>query len=88
MDSQVAIDLTRQAIWTSLMIGAPVLVAGLVVGLIIGLLQALTQVQEQTVSFVPKIIAMVLILSLTLPWVITRMVDFSTELIAGIPGRL
>jgi flagellar biosynthesis protein FliQ len=87
MDSQTVIDIGREAIWNMLLIGAPVLIAGMAVGLLIGLLQALTQIQEQTVAFVPKLIAMVLVLSLALPWLIARMVQYSTELIAGIPGR-
>ncbi|MGW8257349.1 MAG: flagellar biosynthesis protein FliQ [Thermoguttaceae bacterium] len=87
MSPQEVIDIGREAVWNMLLIGAPVLLAGLVVGLLIGLLQALTQIQEQTVAFVPKIVAMVLVLSLTLPWLITRMVQYSTDLIAGIPGR-
>ena len=88
MNPQDAIDLGREAIWTALLVGSPVLLAGMVVGLMIGLLQALTQVQEQTVAFVPKIVAMVLVLSLTLPWLITRMLQYSTDLISGIPGNL
>jgi flagellar biosynthesis protein FliQ len=87
MDPQTAIDLGREAIWTTLLIGAPVLLAGLLVGLIVGLLQALTQIQEQTVVFVPKLVAMILVLSLTLPWLITQMVQYSTDLISGIPGK-
>jgi len=87
MDSQTVIDIGREAIWNMLLIGAPVLLAGMAVGLLIGLLQALTQIQEQTVAFVPKLIAMVLVLSLALPWLIARMVQYSSELIAGIPGR-
>ena len=87
MDPQQAIDLGREAVWTSLAIGAPVLVAVMSVGLLVGLFQALTQIQEQTVAFVPKILAMVLTLSLTLPWLISRMLDYSTNLIEGIPGR-
>jgi flagellar biosynthetic protein FliQ len=87
MDPQEVIDIGREAIWNMLLIGAPVLVAGMVVGLLIGLLQALTQIQEQTVAFVPKLVAMVLVLSLTLPWLIARMAQYSSELIAGIPGR-
>jgi flagellar biosynthesis protein FliQ len=87
MDSQTVIDIGREAIWNMLLISAPVLLAGMAVGLLIGLLQALTQIQEQTVAFVPKLIAMVLVLSLTLPWLITRMVQYSSHLIAGIPGR-
>jgi flagellar biosynthesis protein FliQ len=87
MDPESAIELGREAIWTSLLIGSPVLVAGLVVGLVIGLLQALTQIQEQAVAFVPKIVVMVVVLSLALPWLISQMVQYSTDLIAGIPGR-
>jgi flagellar biosynthetic protein FliQ len=59
----------------------------MVAGLIIGLLQALTQIQEQTVAFVPKIVVMVLALSITLPWILSQMLQYSTELISGIPGR-
>jgi flagellar biosynthetic protein FliQ len=88
MDPQTAIDLGREAIWMALLIGAPVLVVGMVVGLVIGLFQALTQVQEQSVAFVPKIVAMVLTLSVALPWLIVQMVQYSTELISGIPDRL
>jgi len=88
MEPQDAIDLGREAVWTCLMIGSPVLLAGMLVGLLIGLFQALTQIQEQTVAFVPKIVAMVLALSITLPWLIARMVQYSTDLIDGIPTRL
>ena len=88
MDPQDAIDLGREAIWTALLIGSPVLLAGMAVGLLIGLLQALTQIQEQTVAFVPKILAMILTLSVALPWLIVRMVQYSSELISGIPDRL
>jgi flagellar biosynthetic protein FliQ len=87
MDAQTAIDLGREAIWITLLIGAPILLVGLLVGLVIGLLQALTQIQEQTVVFVPKLVAMILVLGLTLPWLITQMVQYSTSLISGIPGR-
>jgi flagellar biosynthetic protein FliQ len=88
MDPNDAIQLGREAIWTALLIGSPVLVAGMVVGLVIGLLQALTQIQEQTISFVPKIVAMVLALSFTLPWVIALMVRYSSDLIRNIPDML
>jgi flagellar biosynthetic protein FliQ len=87
MDPQDAIDLGRQALWTMFLVGSPVLLAGLIVGLAIGLLQALTQVQEQSVVFVPKIVVMFLVLSLTLPWLIAQMVHYTSELIGGIPGR-
>jgi flagellar biosynthesis protein FliQ len=67
MNSAEAIDLARQAIWVLLEVAAPAMLTALVVGLCIGLLQALTQVQEMTLVFVPKIIAIFLVLLVTLP---------------------
>ena len=83
---QQLIDLGREAIMTALLIGSPVLLVGTAIGLLIGLLQALTQIQDQTVSFVPKIIAMVLALAICLPWLMRRMVEYSTTLIENIPN--
>ncbi len=88
MDVPQVIDLGRQAIWTTLLICSPVLVAGMIVSLVIGLLQALTQIQDQTVAFVPKLVVMMVVLGLTLPWVLTRMLEYSGNLIGGIAGNL
>jgi flagellar biosynthetic protein FliQ len=88
MDAAQAIDLGRGAIITALLVSAPILLVGLVVGLVIGLLQALTQVQDQTVAFVPKIVAMVAALALCLPWLIERMMEYSHALIVDIPRSL
>ena len=87
MDPRDIIDLGREAVWTGLLISAPLLVTGMVVGLVVGLIQALTQIQEQTVAFVPKFVAMVIVLSLTLPWLISRMLEYSTGMISQFPGR-
>jgi flagellar biosynthetic protein FliQ len=88
MDAQDAVDLGREAIMIALLVGSPILLAGMAVGLIIGLLQAITQIQEQTVSFVPKLIVMVIVLSFTLPWLINQMVQYSHDLISNIPATL
>ncbi|HEX5472778.1 MAG TPA: flagellar biosynthesis protein FliQ, partial [Lacipirellulaceae bacterium] len=88
MHPQEAIDLAREALMVATLISAPVLLAGMIVGLIVGLIQALTQIQEQTVAFVPKLIAMVLALGISLPWVLTRLIEYSHELIANIPNSL
>lgn len=88
MDASSASDLAREAVLVGLLIAAPVLAAGLLVGLIIGLLQALTQIQEQSITFVPKLVAMMLVLGWSLPWVISRLVQYSHDLIAGIPDTL
>ena len=88
MDPLDAIDLGREAVMVMLIVSSPVLVVGMLVGLAIGLVQALTQIQEQSVAFVPKIVAMVLTLSISLPWVIQKLVEYTRELIAGIPDKL
>ncbi len=88
MTPQDAVDLGREAIQTALVIGSPLLASAMIVGLIVGLLQAVTQVQEQTVSFVPKLVAMVAVLSLMLPWLVGQIVEYSRELIVNIPNTL
>jgi len=88
MQPHDAIDIGREALMTMLLISAPVLLAGMLVGIVIGLIQALTQIQEQTVAFVPKIVAMVLALSLTLPWILGRMIEYSRALFENIPNTL
>ena len=88
MDAQQAIDLGRQAILEALFVATPVLACGLLIALVLGLLQALTQIQEQSITFVPKLVVMVLVMGWTLPWMISRMVQYSHDLIAGIPDGL
>jgi flagellar biosynthetic protein FliQ len=88
MDPQDAIELGREAIRVTLILSAPVLIAGMATGLLVGLLQALTQIQEQTVAFVPKIVAMVLAIGFAMPWMITQFVEYSRELITNIPDNL
>jgi flagellar biosynthetic protein FliQ len=88
MDPSDAISLTQQAITTSLLLGAPLLLIGMAVGLLIGLAQALTQVQDQTVAFVPKIVAMFVALLLCLPWLTQKMMEYSEALITNIPKTI
>ncbi len=83
-----AVELGRSAVMMTLLIGAPVMLAAIVVGLIISIFQAVTQIQDQTLSFVPKIVAMMLALLYLLPWTLQRMIEYSTELIRDIPNRL
>lgn len=88
MTPQDVIDLGRNAIMITLLLSAPALVTGLVVGLVVGLMQALTQIQEQTVAFVPKLLATFIVTALALPWLLTKMTDYVTALFTGIPGNL
>lgn len=82
MTSNQAMDMIRQALTLMLVLGMPVLLTGLIVGVIVSLLQALTQVQELTLSFVPKIAAMLIALLITGPWMIQRLVEFSRQMFA------
>lgn len=77
MNSDAAVDMCREALVSAILIGSPILLVGMLVGLLIGLAQALTQIQDQTVSFVPKILAMAVVLVACLPWVVQRMVDLT-----------
>ena len=85
MNEQAVLELGQQAMMTALTLAAPVLIVGAAVGLIVGIMQAVTQVQDHTLSFVPKILAMILVLTICLPWLIDRMVDFSRSVITNIP---
>jgi flagellar biosynthetic protein FliQ len=88
MEVTDAIDLGREAILMALLVSAPVLLAGLLVGLVVGLLQALTQIQEQTVSFVPRIVAMGFVLAFSLPWLLNQMIQYVQDVIGNIPETL
>lgn len=88
MDAQDAVHLMQQAVLTALIVGAPVLLVGLLAGLAIGLAQALTQVQDQTVAFVPKILAMMAALLVCLPWAVQKLLEYSEALWRSIPTRL
>ena len=80
MDPNEAIELVRNAVLQATLIGSPLLLVGMVVGLIVSLLQALTQIQDQTLSFVPKIVAMGLAAAFFIPWLTTRMVEYTQRL--------
>ena len=85
MDAGEAVDLARQAMMLTLMLAAPVLLTGLIVALVVSILQAATQVQEQTLSFVPKIVAMLLAAAITGPWVLAKLVEFGHEMFGSVP---
>ena len=88
MTAEQAIDLVREVIRLSLMLGGPLLAAALVAALLSGMLQTATQVHEHTLSLVPKLAAVVLALAIALPWLLTRLVEFTDQLISTIPQRL
>jgi flagellar biosynthesis protein FliQ len=78
-----ATELIRQTLVLTILISAPILVIGLVVGLIISLFQAVTQIQEQTLSFVPKIVAMIACTILLMPWIAHQLLEFTIAVFSG-----
>lgn len=84
MNGADILDLARDSIWLLLIISGPVMLTALAVGTMIGILQALTQVQEATIVFVPKIIAVFLVLLLTLPFMAQQMSTYTAEIFTRI----
>jgi flagellar biosynthetic protein FliQ len=81
MSSDFVIRIAGEAVYTILKAAAPMLVISLVVGLVISVLQATTQIQEQTLAFVPKIVAVLLSVLMFGPWILTTLVDFTFNLL-------
>lgn len=71
------IDIGREALSTTVLLAAPMLAAALMTGLLVGLFQAATQINEQTLSFIPKLLAMVIALIATGPWLLSTVVDYT-----------
>ncbi len=79
------IDIATKAIWVALEISLPILIVALVVGLVVALVMALTQIQEMTLTFIPKILAIIAVLALLGPWMLSTLITFTTELFQSIP---
>lgn len=85
MNPSQAVELGQQALITVMVIAGPILVVGLVVGLLVSIIQAVTQIQEQTLSFIPKIVAMTLAGMILLPWITMKLMDFTQTMLAPLP---
>ena len=88
MGSDQAINLGSQALEITLMIALPLMVVGLVVGVVISIIQAVTQIQEQTLSFVPKLLAMAAVLVIAGPWMIDSISGYTRDLWRSIPQEV
>lgn len=88
MEMAQVIDWSREALRMSLLLGGPPLLAALLVGLMVGIGQTLTQMHEPVVAFVPRLLAVLLVVLALLPWLLGRWVAFAAALIESIPSRL
>ena len=85
MDLGSALDIGRNAFYMALSTSAPILLIGLLVGLSISILQSVTQLQEQTLTFVPKISAMVVAAAYFIPWIANRMIEYAQGMFSTVP---
>ena len=85
MDNEFAIEVISQAMKVTLMLSAPMLLSALVVGILVSIFQAVTQINEQTLSFIPKILVIIAALVIFSPWMMETMVSYTQDLFVSIP---
>ncbi|WP_304641186.1 flagellar biosynthesis protein FliQ [Pseudomonas sp.] len=88
MTPEVAVDLFRQALWLTSVMVAVIVVPSLLVGLIVAMFQAATQINEQTLSFLPRLLLTFVTLIILGPWLATQIIDFTDRLYREIPGLI
>ncbi len=86
MTPESVMTLGQQALQLTLLLSAPLLLTALAVGLLVSIFQAATQINEMTLSFIPKLLAMVVVLAAAGPWMLSLMLDYMRQLFAGIPS--
>lgn len=85
MSTDVALQLMHQMLWTALLVAAPIVGVSMLVGLLVSVFQVVTQLQEMTLTFVPKLIAIFFTLLIGGGWMLSKLVVYSSKLIASIP---
>jgi flagellar biosynthetic protein FliQ len=88
MTPETVMDLAHKTLMVTSLISAPLLLIALITGLVIGMLQAATQINESTLSFIPKLLMLVLTLFVAGPWILRVLIDFTHELYASIPAMI
>jgi flagellar biosynthetic protein FliQ len=88
MSPGLAVQLVSHALMMALLVAAPLLVTALVIGVLVSLVQALTQIQEQTLTFIPKLVAITVVLLLCLPWMVRQLVQYVVSAFDLLPGMV
>lgn len=88
MTQEFVIGFGRQALELCLMMALPMLGVGLAVGIVVSIIQAATQIQEMTLTFIPKLVSMFLVLLFAMPWLMDKMMTFTTSVLINIPTYL
>lgn len=85
MTPETAIDIMREALWMIVMLATLIIGPGLVIGLVVSTFQAATQINEQTLSFLPRLLVTLLVIIFAGPWMLTQLIDHAESLIGSIP---
>ena len=88
MTPETVTTIGQQALWVTMLIAAPLLLSALGVGLLVGMFQAATQINEMTLSFIPKLLVLVLALVLAGPWMLSVIMNYTTNLMDQIPSLI
>lgn len=88
MTADIVMDISREVVWTVVKVSAPLLIVSLIIGLIISIFQTITSIQEQTLTFVPKFIAIMLVLIVAGGWMINSLVELFTHIMIQIPDLI
>ena len=88
MTPESVISIGQQALWVTMLLAAPLLLSALAVGLLVGMFQAATQINEMTMSFIPKLLVLVLALVVAGPWMLTIIVNYTKQLMTQIPSLI
>lgn len=86
MTPEAVMSVAQQAVWETVLVSAPLLLSALATGLLVSIFQAATQINEMTLSFIPKLLVMFLVMIVFGPWMITEMVNYMQRLFSSIPG--
>lgn len=86
MSQQLAIDIGREMLMVTTLLAAPLLSASLIMGIIISIFQAVTQIHEMTLTFIPKIAAVTIVLIILMPWMLSIIVNFTVKLLINLPN--
>ena len=86
MTEEMVISLGRDAIWTTVILAGPLLISALVVGLVVSIIQAVTQINEATLTFIPKMLTIVIVLVIMAPWMTQMITSYTTELFTSLPN--
>ena len=88
MTPEMVTTIGQQALWVTMLIAAPLLLSALAVGLLIGMFQAATQINEMTLSFIPKLLVLVVAIMIAGPWMLNLVLNYTRNLYLSIPGLI